>query len=86
MSFFKIFFGEKTDTASQAKERLQFILAHELNGRNGFQLDYLPELQKEIIAVISKYVKINPEDITCNLARQYNLEILEVKIELPDSR
>lgn len=86
MYFLKILFGEKIDTASLAKKRLQFILDPEFNAKNAPQLDYLPELQKELIAVISKYVKINPEDIKCNLDRKFDLEILEVKIELPDSR
>jgi cell division topological specificity factor len=36
--------------------------------------------------VISKYVKINLNDIKVNLERQDNLEVLEVKIELPDKR
>ena len=86
MYFLKILFGEKVDTANTAKKRLQCILDPEFNAKNALQLDYLLELQKELIAVISKYVKINPEDIKCNIDRQYDLEILEVKIELPDSR
>jgi cell division topological specificity factor len=36
------------------------------------------------VAVISKYIKIDPNDIKVNLERQDNLEVLEVKIELPD--
>ena len=42
----------------------------------------MPELQKELIEVISKYVKINPEDIKVSLDKQDNLEVLEVKIEM----
>jgi len=61
-------------------------LAHERSGRNAAEPDYLPELQRDLIAVLSKYVKINAEDIRVNLERQDNLEVLEVKIELPDSR
>ncbi len=86
MSFFSFFLGEKKKTANVAKERLQFILMHERNSRAPETPDYLPELQRELIAVISKYVKINPQDIKVNLERQDNLEVLEVKIELPDSR
>ena len=41
--------------------------------------------ERELVAVISKYVKINPEDIKVQLERQDNLEVLEVKIELPDT-
>ncbi|MDD2923761.1 cell division topological specificity factor MinE [Rhodoferax sp.] len=86
MSFFSFFLGEKKKTASLAKERLQIILAHERSGRNPAEPDYLPDLQRELIAVISKYVKINQEDIKVNLERQDNLEVLEVKIELPETR
>ena len=86
MSFLSLCLGEKKKTASIAKERLQIILAHERAGRNASQPDYLPALQKELIAVISKYVQINPDDIKVNLERQDNLEVLAVKIELPDAR
>ena len=86
MSYLSFFLGEKKKTAGVAKERLQIILAHERSGGRLSDLDYLPELQRELIAVISKYVKINAEDIKVNLERQDNLEVLEVKIELPDSR
>ena len=86
MSFFSFFVGEKKKSASVAKERLQIILAHERSGRNAAEPDYLPALQRELIAVISKYIKINAEDIKVNLERQDNLEVLEVKIELPDVR
>jgi cell division topological specificity factor len=86
MSFISFFIGEKKKTASVAKERLQIILAHERSGRNAAEPDYLPALQRELMAVISKYVKVNLEDIKVNLERQDNLEVLEVKIELPDNR
>jgi cell division topological specificity factor len=82
MSFLSFLLGEKK-TASVAKERLQIILAHERAGRTG--ADYLPALQRELVEVISKYVRINPGDIRVNLERQDNLEVLEVKIELPEA-
>jgi len=83
MSFLSFLIGEKKKTASVAKERLQIILAHERAGRTG--ADYLPALQRELVAVISKYVSINPQDIKVQLERQDNLEVLEVKIELPEA-
>jgi len=86
MSFISFFVGEKKKTASVAKERLQIILAHERSGRNAAEPDYLPDLQRELMVVISKYVKVNLADIKVNLERQDNLEVLEVKIELPDNR
>ena len=84
-SFLSFFLGEKKKTASVAKERLQIILAHERSGRS-HQPDYLPALQRDLIAVIAKYIQINPEDIKVNLERQDNFDVLEVKIELPDKK
>jgi cell division topological specificity factor len=83
MSLLTFLLGEKKKTASVAKERLQIILAHERSGRTR-RPNYLPALQRELLAVISKYVSIRPDDIKVNLQRQDNLEVLEVKIELPD--
>lgn len=85
MSIMSLLLGEKKKTASVAKERLQIILARERVGGAGTQPDYLPALQRELMAVVSKYVSINPEDIKVQLERQENLEVLEVKIELPET-
>ena len=85
MSFFSFLLGEKKKTAGVAKERLQIILAHERTSRSP-KPDYLPALQKELIAVIAKYIQINPDDIKVDLQRQDNLDVLEVKIELPDKK
>ncbi len=86
MSFLSFLLGEKKKTATVAKERLQIILAHERAGRNASEPDYLPALQRELVAVIGKYVSIHPDDIKVHLERHDNLEVLEVKIELPDGR
>jgi cell division topological specificity factor len=86
MSMLSFLLGEKKKTASVAKERLQIILARErVGGSSGGGPDYLPALQKELMAVISKYVDIDVNDIKVHLERQENLEVLEVKIELPDA-
>ena len=85
-SFLSFLLGEKKQTANVAKERLQLILAHERSGRNAAEPDYLQDLQRDLIAVISKYIKIDVKDIKVNLDRHDNLEVLEVKIELPDGR
>ncbi|PZQ70809.1 MAG: cell division topological specificity factor MinE [Variovorax paradoxus] len=71
MSFLSFLLGEKKKTASVAKERLQIILAHERTSLSAKRPDYLADLQ--------------PEDIKVNLERQDDLEVLEVKIELPEA-
>ena len=85
MSWLSLILGEKKKSASVAKERLQIILARERAGRDSVQPDYLPALQRDLVAVISKYVRIDPHDIKVHLEKQDNLEVLEVKIELPEA-
>lgn len=86
MSFLSFLLGEKKKTAAVAKERLQIILAHERSGRNASDPDYLPALQRDLVQVIGKYIRIDPADIKVHLERQDNLDVLEVKIELPETR
>ncbi len=43
-----------------------------------------PDLQRELIAVISKYVKKDPDDIRVSLEKQERYEVLEVRIDLPE--
>ena len=83
-AFFSFFSSEPKKPAAVAKERLQIILAHERSGRCGHEPDYLPALQRDLVAAISKYIKIDPKDIQLNLQRKGNLDVLEVKIEMPD--
>ncbi|ABK07738.1 MULTISPECIES: cell division topological specificity factor MinE [Burkholderia] len=84
MSILSFLLGEKKKSASVAKERLQLIIAHERVGGRP-PADYLPALQKELVAVISKYVHISDDDIRVSLERQDDLEVLEVKIEIPQA-
>jgi cell division topological specificity factor minE len=83
MSLFSRLFGNKPKSAATAKERLQLIIAHERSGLSG-KKEFLPKMQKELIAVISKYVSINPDDIKVSLEKQGNYEVLEVNIVLPE--
>ncbi|CAM5779862.1 cell division topological specificity factor MinE [Castellaniella caeni] len=83
MSFFDFLRGQKKNSANIAKDRLQLILINERS--SGHSPDFLQNLQRELIEVISKYVQINPDDIKVNLDRQESLEVLEVKIEMPQA-
>lgn len=83
MALLSFLFPPKAKTASEAKERLQIIIARERTGRAG--PDFLPALHKELIAVISKYTKVSADNIKLSLDRQGNLEVLEVNVVLPDA-
>ena len=82
MALLSFLFNTKPKTANMAKERLQIIIARERTGRDGY--DFLPALREELIAVISKYTKVSPEDIKVSLDRQGNLEVLDVNVVLPE--
>ena len=83
MSLLSLIFGNKPKTAAVAKERLQLIIAHERNSQTGKQ-DFLPDLQKELIAVISKSVSVNRHAINVSLETRGNSAVLEVNIVLPE--
>lgn len=82
----KIFGGAQPKSAQLAKERLTLVIAHQRPDASGSQLDFLPALQKELIAVISKYVKIDADDIKVQLEKKGNYEVLEVNIVMPEGQ
>lgn len=89
MSLLDLLFGKKKSTASVAKERLQIILAHErstLNssGEENHAPEWLPDLQKELVAVVAKYIKIDQDALKVHLEKRDNLELLEINVTLPE--
>jgi cell division topological specificity factor len=84
MSWLDVFRGARKaapTTAPQAKERLQIVLAHERIGRSGE--DFLPRLQQELVAVVARYVAIDPGRVNVSLDRGGDLSTLAIEIELP---
>lgn len=82
MSIFDFFRAPRRPTAAAtAKERLQLVLAHERADRNS--PDFLPALQRELLAVIKKYVTIDEEKVLVRLEREGGYSMLEVNVELP---
>lgn len=83
MSFMDLFRSKnKGSHASLAKERLQIIVAHERIRRN--QPDYLPQLHRDIVEVIRRYVPISDDQVQVDLENQGNCSVLELNITLPD--
>ena len=78
----RIFGGSQPKSASLAKERLTLVIAHPRS--DNAQPDFLPDLQKDLIAVISKYINVNPDDIKVQLEKKGNYEVLEVNIVMPE--
>jgi len=82
MSLLDYFRTTKPRSASVAKERLQILVAHERSSRN--QPSYLPQLQKELLDVIRKYVNVEQDAISVNFEQDEDQETLELNIVLPD--
>jgi cell division topological specificity factor len=78
------FFKQKRNTgsASLAKERLQILVAHD---RAGPGPSYLPQLQRDLLQVIRKYVAVDPDAISVQVEHEGNQEILELNIVLPEA-
>ncbi|QCI20463.1 cell division topological specificity factor MinE [Buchnera aphidicola (Brachycaudus cardui)] len=69
--------------ANIAKERLQIIVAEQRKYNN--EPDYFPQLKREILSVISKYVNIDQNMISVQLEqKREDISILELNISLPD--
>jgi len=78
LQFIKSSLGaQKPNTAAVAKDRLQIIIARE---HSNSQKNFLPQLEKELIEVIKKYININEKDIKVSLNKEGDIEILDVNI------
>ncbi len=84
MGLLDYFRTEKKSSAGVAKERLQVLVAHERAERN--RPSYLPQLQKDILEVIRKYIAVDQKDVSVNLEQNATQEILELNIILPDEK
>jgi cell division topological specificity factor len=71
---------KKKTAAAFAKERLQIIVSHE--HMKSKTPDFVQGLQKELLAVLSKYVKIDPDTVQVNLQRRGEHSVLELNITL----
>ena len=65
-------------TAGIAKERLQIVLAHERAGRDA--PSFLPALQRDLLAVIGRYVTVKEDFLRVNFARRSDTSVLEINV------
>jgi len=82
MGLLDYFSKKKPKSAQLAKERLQIVIAHERLDRGG--PDYLPQMRRDIMNVISKYVKIDEEAVNVQFEKGDDCDILELNIALPE--
>lgn len=82
MALFGLFFGKKKTSAAAAKERLQILISHERQNRQG--LDFLPDLRRDILDVVKKYVAIRDDHVSVRLDRAGDASVLELNVTLPE--
>jgi cell division topological specificity factor len=80
------FFRRRSDAAQQAKDRLQIIVARERTTTGDRVQSYLPKLQQELLEVIAKYEKLDLDQVSVNLDRKGEAEVLEINIVLPEPK
>lgn len=84
MSWMDVFRAQKKPSSAQmAKERLQLVVAHRRSS-DGAQPDYFPQLQRDLLKVLRRYVHVNDDAIQMDIEREGDLEVLELNITLPD--
>lgn len=81
MSILDLFWRRSKPSAPEARERLQILLAHERAGTS--QPDYLPQLHRDILEVIGKYIEIDQDKISVEFENSGSVSMLEVNVELP---
>lgn len=84
MALLDFFLSRKKGTANIAKERLQIIVAERRRGDS--EPHYLPQMKRDILEVICKYVKIDPDMVKVHLDQQGDdISILELNVTLPET-
>lgn len=69
--------------ADTARERLNFLLAHERAARVG--PDYLPLIKREILEVLAKYIEVEGDEVEVRLTRGAAATVVEVCVVLPEA-
>jgi cell division topological specificity factor len=78
MTLFDLF--KRRGSAPVARERLQVLLAYERRNRN--QPDLVAMLREEIMAVITRHVHVDQDDVHVAMERGETVSTLEIDIQI----
>jgi cell division topological specificity factor len=81
MSILDLLRFKQKSSASTAKERLQIVVSHQRS--SGSKPDYLPQLHKELLEVVSRYTNIDQDRIQVQLQNDGEFSVLELNITIP---
>lgn len=71
--------GQDSKSAEKAKERLKLVLIHD---RTDLSPDALNSMKNELIAVISRYIEIDPKAVNINMTQEGREQRLVADIPL----
>ena len=80
MSLFDFF---RRGSAPVARERLQFLLAHER--KSACNSDLIAILHKEVLNAVSKHIAIDPDKVDVSMHRRDLISMLEIDIAIEPS-
>jgi cell division topological specificity factor len=83
MALFGLFSRKKKTSAAAAKERLQILISHERQNRHG--PDFLPDLQRDILVVVKRYVAVRDDHVSIRVDRAGDSSVLELNVTLPEN-
>ncbi|HXU71135.1 MAG TPA: cell division topological specificity factor MinE [Polyangia bacterium] len=77
---------KRSKSATVAKDRLQIIVARERTQTRTNAIDYLPQLQQELLQVIAKYELIDLGQVSVNVDKSGGCEVLELNVVLAPAK
>ena len=80
MRLLDLLFPERRNSAVVARDRLKIVLAHERASRDA--PDFLPDLQKELLEVVGRYVEIRSDMLHINVGKSGDTSLLEINVEI----
>lgn len=81
MNVFDLF--KRRGSAPVARDRLQVLLAYERSNRN--QPDLVAKLREEIMAVITKHIQVDQDDVKVSMDRGETMSTLAIDIHIPNA-
>lgn len=77
----------KASSAQTAKDRLSVIVASDHNLSSRLTNDKIERMKREILGVVNQYVQgVDITDVEIQHRNEQNVDVLEMNINLPDSR
>ncbi len=80
----RLFASRPDKTAIVAKERLLTVVAHQRMSLSA--PSFLPQMQRDLLAVLGRYLDAPPEAVRMAIGRQEGIATLEINVEIDERR